>query len=146
MQRSISLPPPPATPSNCNSFINVKWYPGKFRCSSKQYEDIMKQEKGQKASSRGILRRRGRIRRTYELPRRSQWPRSLRYEPSSPARTLGSWVRIPLEAWMSVCVYSVCIVLCVGSGLMTGWSPDQGVLLTVYRIKKLKKRPWPKGP
>jgi hypothetical protein len=39
---------------------------------------------------------------------RSQWPRGLRQEPSSPARTLGSWIRIPLEAWMSVCIYSVC--------------------------------------
>jgi hypothetical protein len=29
--------------------------------------------------------------------------RGLRHEPSSPARTLGSWVRIPLKAWMSVC-------------------------------------------
>jgi hypothetical protein len=27
----------------------------------------------------------------------SQWPRGLRYEPSSPAGTLGSWVRTPLE-------------------------------------------------
>jgi hypothetical protein len=35
-------------------------------------------------------------------------PRDLRHETSSPARTLGSWVRIPFEAWMSVCVYSVC--------------------------------------
>jgi hypothetical protein len=41
-------------------------------------------------------------------PRRSQWRRRLRHEPSSPAQTLGSWVRIPLEAWMSVSVYSVC--------------------------------------
>jgi hypothetical protein len=39
---------------------------------------------------------------------RSQWPRGLRQEQSSLARTLGSWVRIPLEAWLSVCVYSVC--------------------------------------
>jgi hypothetical protein len=30
-----------------------------------------------------------------------------------------------------VCVYSVCIVLCVGSGLATGWSPVQGVLSSV---------------
>jgi hypothetical protein len=59
---------------------------------------------------------------------RSQWPRGLRNEPSSPSRTLGSWFRIPHEAWMSVCVYSVCVVLCVGSGLATGWSPVQGVL------------------
>jgi hypothetical protein len=33
---------------------------------------------------------------------RSQWPYGLRHEPSSPARTLGSRVRIPLEVWMSV--------------------------------------------
>jgi hypothetical protein len=29
---------------------------------------------------------------------------------------------------MSVCIYSVSVVLCVGSGLATGWSPVQGVL------------------
>jgi hypothetical protein len=34
--------------------------------------------------------------------------RRLRHEPSSPAWKLGSLVRIPLEAWMTVCVYSVC--------------------------------------
>jgi hypothetical protein len=28
---------------------------------------------------------------------RSQWPRCLGHEPSSPARKLGSWFRIPLE-------------------------------------------------
>jgi hypothetical protein len=50
---------------------------------------------------------------------RSQWSHCLRHEPSSPARTLGSWVRIPLKAWMFVfCVY---VVLYVGSGLTTGW-------------------------
>jgi hypothetical protein len=37
---------------------------------------------------------------------RSQWPRGLRHKLSSIARTLGSWVRMPLKAWMSVCVYS----------------------------------------
>jgi hypothetical protein len=51
---------------------------------------------------------------------RSQWPRGLRHELSSPAQTLGSWVRIPLEAWMSVCAYSVCAVLCAGSGRAMG--------------------------
>jgi hypothetical protein len=76
---------------------------------------------------------------------RSQWPRGLRHKPSSPARTLGSWVLIPLEAWKSVCVYSVCVVPCVGSGLATGWSPVQGVLPIVYRIKKLKNRLRSKG-
>jgi hypothetical protein len=33
--------------------------------------------------------------------------------------------------------------VCVGSRLATGWSPVQGVLPTVYRIKKLEKRPRP---
>jgi hypothetical protein len=51
---------------------------------------------------------------------RSQWPRGLRHELSSPARTLRSWARIPLEAWMSVYFYSVCAVLYAGSGLATG--------------------------
>jgi hypothetical protein len=45
--------------------------------------------------------------------RRSQWPRSLRHELSSLARTLGSWVRIPLKAWMYVCVYSMFVSFCV---------------------------------
>jgi hypothetical protein len=44
---------------------------------------------------------------------------------------------------MDVCVplFCVCVVLYVGSCLATVWSPVQGVLPTVYRIKKLKKRP-----
>jgi hypothetical protein len=41
---------------------------------------------------------------------RSQWPRGLKHEPSLLGRTLGSWVRIPLKAWMSVCVYSVFVL------------------------------------
>jgi hypothetical protein len=51
---------------------------------------------------------------------RSQWPRGLRHEMPFPAQTLGSWVRIPLEAWIFVCFYSVCVVLCVGIGLAKG--------------------------
>jgi hypothetical protein len=66
------------------------------------------------------------------------YPRCRRHEPSSSARTVWSWIRIPLEAWMSVlCAFT----LCVGSGLATGWSTVQGVLPTVYRIKKPKNRP-----
>jgi hypothetical protein len=44
---------------------------------------------------------------------------------------------------MDVCVhlFCVCVVLCAGSGLATGWCPVQGDVPTVYRIKKLKKRP-----
>jgi hypothetical protein len=37
----------------------------------------------------------------------------LRHKPSSPARTLGFWARIPLETWMPVCVYSVLMLRCV---------------------------------
>jgi hypothetical protein len=46
---------------------------------------------------------------------------------------------------MDVCVrlLCVCVVLCVGSGFVTGWSPVQGVLPTVYKIKNLKK--WPRS-
>jgi hypothetical protein len=44
---------------------------------------------------------------------RSQWPRGLGHELSSSGQTLGSWVGIPLEAWMPVCGFSVCAVLCV---------------------------------
>jgi hypothetical protein len=44
---------------------------------------------------------------------RSQRPHDLRHEPSSPARTVGSWIRIPLNAWMSLCVYSVFVLSCV---------------------------------
>jgi hypothetical protein len=71
---------------------------------------------------------------------RSCRPRGLRHELFSPAQTLGSWVRIPLEAWMYVCIYSVCPVLCEARGLATGWSPSKDS----YRLcidKKLKKRP-----
>jgi hypothetical protein len=48
---------------------------------------------------------------------------------------------------MDVCVrlFCVCVVLCVGIGLTTGWSPVQGVLWTLYRIKKLKNLPRSKG-
>jgi hypothetical protein len=50
----------------------------------------------------------------------SQWHRGLRHEPSSPARTRGPLVRIPVEAWMFVCVYSVCVFVYVGIGFATG--------------------------
>jgi hypothetical protein len=40
-----------------------------------------------------------------------------------------------------VCLFYVSVVLCVDSGLATGWSPTQGVRPTVYKINKLKKRP-----
>jgi hypothetical protein len=41
---------------------------------------------------------------------------------------LGSWVRIPLKAWMFVRVFLCWKLSCVGIGLATGWSLVQGVL------------------
>jgi hypothetical protein len=35
-------------------------------------------------------------------------------------------------------LFCVCVVLCVGSGLATGWSHIQGVLPTVYGIRNWK--------
>jgi hypothetical protein len=52
----------------------------------------------------------------------SQWPRGLKHELSSLARTLGSWT----------------FILCVSRGLVTGWSPVRGVLATVYRSRNWK--------
>jgi hypothetical protein len=64
----------------------------------------------------------------------SQWPRWLRHELSSLARTLGSWIRIRLEAWMSVFTFVL------GSGLATGWSLVQGVLPNVLDEETEVKR------
>jgi hypothetical protein len=63
----------------------------------------------------------------------ARWPHGLRHELSSLSRTLESWVRIPLKAWMSVCAFilCVCVVLCVGSGLATGRSLVEVVLPSV---------------
>jgi hypothetical protein len=61
----------------------------------------------------------------YRLLCRSQYPGGLRHELSSLARTLGSWVRIPLKAWIFgvyMRLFCVCVVLCVGGGLATSWS------------------------
>jgi hypothetical protein len=71
--------------------------------------------------------------------RRSQSPRGLRHEPSSTARTLGSWIRIPLEAWMSLCVYSVFLLSCVQVAALRRADPPPKGSYRV-KIKKLEKR------
>jgi hypothetical protein len=72
---------------------------------------------------------------------RSQWPRGLRHELHLPALTLGSWVRIPLEAWMTVRLFCVCGVLCVGSSFATGWFPSK----ESYLLRVKKSRDWKSG-
>jgi hypothetical protein len=67
----------------------------------------------------------------------SQWPSLLRHVLSSATRTLGSCVRIPLEAWKCVRVFLCCVVLCLG--LVSDRSPIQGVLPTVQQIHKFQK-------
>jgi hypothetical protein len=59
---------------------------------------------------------------------------------SSLTQILRSWVRIPLKACISVCVclFCVCVVLCVVSGLATSWSLVQGVLPSQYRLRNCK--------
>jgi hypothetical protein len=51
-------------------------------------------------------------------------------------RSLEHWDR-----WFEFDSSYACLVLCVGSELATGYYRVQGALPTVYRIKKLKKRP-----
>jgi hypothetical protein len=43
---------------------------------------------------------------------------------------------------VGVRLFCVCVVLCLGSGLATDWSPVQGILQTVYRLRNWRqKRP-----
>jgi hypothetical protein len=85
------------------------------------------------------------------------WPMWVVFRPIRVAALSGAWtifvhshagimVSSPTRG-MHVCVrlFCVCVVLCVGSGLVKGWSPVQGVLPTVYRIKKMKIRQNPRG-
>jgi hypothetical protein len=44
---------------------------------------------------------------------------------------------------MFVCVYSVCVVLCVGSGLETGGSSSKESYRLCIGLGKLKRRPRP---
>jgi hypothetical protein len=46
----------------------------------------------------------------------TKYSRQKWHEISLPAQILGLWVRIQLEAWMSVCVHSLFVLSCVGSG------------------------------
>jgi hypothetical protein len=71
-------------------------------------------------------------------------PRGLRHEMSSSAQTLRSRVRIPLEAWMYVCVYSVFLLPPVlVTALRRADPPSKEPYRLRKKIKKLKK--WPRS-
>jgi hypothetical protein len=72
----------------------------------------------------------------------SQWPRGLRHELSSPAQTLGSWVRIHLRHGC-LCAFILCLCCPV-----CRWRPWDGLIPhprsptdCVTEVEKLKKRP-----
>jgi hypothetical protein len=75
---------------------------------------------------------------------RSRWPRGLKawtvfarsntgLVGSNPTQGIDVYVRL----------FCVCVVLCVGSGLGTGWSLVQGVLQTVQKYKKIEEEARP---
>jgi hypothetical protein len=84
---------------------------------------------------------------SYPIRRRTQWPRGLRHKLSSPPRTMGSRVPIPLEAWMSACVYSIFVLSCVQVAALR-WAdpPSKESHRLCRRSRKLKKRPSPVMP
>jgi hypothetical protein len=75
---------------------------------------------------------------------RSKWPRGLRHEVFWSAQILGSWVRIPLETCMSVCVYSVFVLSCVQVAALRRADPPSK---EPYRLcKRLRNRKCGQGP
>jgi hypothetical protein len=67
-------------------------------------------------------------------------------ELSSPAETPSSWVRIPLAAWMSVCVYSMFVQSCVQVVAYDGLIPyPENHTDCVYDQETAKASTPPKG-
>jgi hypothetical protein len=70
-----------------------------------------------------------------------QWPRGLRH--TLLLRSSTGIVGSNPSRKSDVSAFFLCarVVLCIGSGLAWGWSPVQGVLPIVYRLKTLKREP-----
>jgi hypothetical protein len=65
-----------------------------------------------------------------------QWLRGLRYEIYLLIQTIGSSIIIPVQAWTSV--FILFGLFFIGSSLVTSWSPVEGDLPIVHKIKELK--------
>jgi hypothetical protein len=67
--------------------------------------------------------------------KRKRPARGLWHEMPFPARTLGSWIRISLEAWAYVCVFYSPLCFPVGRSLETGQSTVKGIPQTLQDLK-----------
>jgi hypothetical protein len=72
-----------------------------------------------------------------------QLPRCVRHQLSSSSQTVELWVRIPLEIYRDVCVFSrVCVVLYVCRGLKYGSSLVQTLQVYIW-LRNWRSRPSP---
>jgi hypothetical protein len=53
-------------------------------------------------------------------------------------QTQRSWVRIPLDSWVSFCIHSVSVISCIGSGFAAGWSLILELSPTPYGIHNFR--------
>jgi hypothetical protein len=67
---------------------------------------------------------------------RPQWPLGLRHKLLSSTYTLGSQVRIPIEAWMSVCVYSSFVLSCVQVAALRRADPPSKESYSLYKSSR----------
>jgi hypothetical protein len=75
------------------------------------------------------------------IRRWSQWPHGLRHELSLPARTLGSWVWIPFDTWMSLCIYCMFVLSCVHVVALRQAEPPSKESYWLYK----RSRNWKSG-
>jgi hypothetical protein len=63
----------------------------------------------------------------------------------SEAGIVGSNPKQGMDVWWCMCLFCVCVVLCLGRGFATSWSLVQGVRTSVNDHETEKQRPGPAG-